>query len=514
LYCIAIAIALLPVAPDSFNTKGSAALPTTETPQRMKESSDGRPWYKTWSQLTKTSAIDPSVIVCYEDDGRVAVNAELCAASRIYAAGSVAKYPNSSTGHASVAGEGTFDGAVAGRIAAFNMSRTFVMEQRSGFLLRPSGDDTMIHSFATHGIPVWRSDVTSYLSRKGEAVPSSLATLGVQALCVGNCDSERLSTRAFWWTNSSAQRRAVTQQTPTEDANANDEVVDVDDDHHHHQDDERRRMRRRYTRRRRKLGLVSPIYGVGVVYFMDQVGQIRGIMTWGLPFADNETGDLNQQLVNRMKHVVARNGGISALDSEENFNLVNRFLGKESQRLVGLAVVGQNHNHDEAGWTHGLDGPAERFSKPLYRYTEARPSKSSNLNVLKRKEGDSLGVLGENLYARDKLAMEDEEESSQVVEEEEEDVSNIPNPSYPLNVVPWNLVENPSSNANAAPAESLVELNRFLAVQRAWEDNDNRARPGKEDPLWLRPGDEKRSMSQKQILIDYYRSIIMFPHRT
>jgi hypothetical protein len=482
-YC---SFGLLPVAPDSLNAKGSAALPTTETPERMKESSDGRPWYKTWSQLTKTSAIDPSVVVCYEDDGRVAVNTELCAASRIYAAGSVAKYPNSSTGHASVAGEGTLDGAVAGRIAALNMSRSYV--ERSGFL-RQSDDDT-IHSFATHGIPVWRSDVTSYLSRKGEAVPSSLANLGVQALCVGNCDSERLSTRAFWWTNSSAQRRVITRLME----DSNDEVVEYDED------DAKRHLRRRNTRRRRKLGLVSPLYGVGVVYFMDQNGQIRGIMTWGLPFADNETGDLNPQLVTRMKHIVATNGSISALDSEENYHLMNTFLGKESQRLVALAVLG--NNHDATGLAHGLDGPIERFSKPLYRYTEARPSKSSNLNVLKRKEGDSLGVLGENLYARDKLAMEDEE--SKV----EEEVSNIPKPMYPLNVLPWNLVENPTN----APAESLVELNRFMAVQRAWEDNDNRARPGKEDPLWLRPGDEKRSVSQKQILIDYYQKI-MFPHR-
>ena len=473
---------MLPVAPDSFNAKGSASLPTNETPERMKETSDGRPWYKTWSQLTKTSTIDPSVVVCYEDDGRVAVNTELCAAFRIYAAGSVAKYPNSSTGHASVAGEGTLDGAEAGRIAALNMSRSYV--ERSGFL-RQSEDDT-IHSFATHGIPVWRSDVTSYLSRKGEAVPSSLAGLGVQALCVGNCDSERLSTRAFWWTNSSARRRVITRLME-------DEVVEYDED------DAIRHMRRRKTRR--KLGLVSPLYGVGVVYYIDQNGRIRGIMTWGLPFADNETGDLKPQLVTRMKDAVATNGGISALDSDENYHLMNTFLGKESQRLVALAFLG--HNHDAAGIAHGLDGPIEKFSKPLYRYTEARPSKSTNLNVLKRKEGDSLGVLGENLYARDTLAMEDEE--SKV----EEEVSNIPKPNYPLNVLPWDLVENPTN----APAESLVELNRFMAVQRAWEANDNRARPGKEDPLWLRPGDEKRSMSQKQILIDYYRSV-MFPNKT
>jgi hypothetical protein len=157
-------------------------------------------------------------------------------------------------------------------------------------------------------------------------------------------------------------------------------------------------------------------------------------MTGGLPFADNETGDLNPQLVTRMKHVVATNGSTSALDSEENYHLMNTFLGKESQRLVALAVLGDNR--DATGLAHGLDGPTERFSKPLCRHTEAGPSKSSNLNVLKRKEGDSLGVLGENLHARDKLAMEDEE--SKV-----EEGSNMPKPMCPLNISPWNLVEIP-----------------------------------------------------------------------
>jgi hypothetical protein len=79
---------------------------------------------------------------------------------------------------------------------------------------------------------------------------------------------------------------------------------------------------------------------------------------------------------------------------EENCQLMSAFLGKECQRPVALGVPGDNH--DAIGLAHGLDGPMERFSKPLHRHTdEAGPSKSSNLNVLKRKERDSLGVLGE-----------------------------------------------------------------------------------------------------------------------
>jgi hypothetical protein len=180
---------LLVLAPDSFGARGSAALPTNETPLKMRETSDGRPWYKTWSQLAKTSALEPSLISCFEDDGRVAVNAELLAASKVFAAGSVAKYPNTSTGNASIAGEGILDATEAGRVAAINMAREFP----TGVFDQSKRDDA-VFSFAATSLPVWRSDMTSYHGRVGPE-PSALSSLGVQALCIGNCDSERLATR-------------------------------------------------------------------------------------------------------------------------------------------------------------------------------------------------------------------------------------------------------------------------------------------------------------------------------
>jgi hypothetical protein len=450
----------------------------------MRESSDGRPWYKTWSQLTKTSALEPSVVACFEDDGRVSVNAELCAASRIYAAGSVAKYPNSATGNASIAGEGTMDGAEAGRVAAVNMSRDYVER----FNVSTQHADT-IQSFAASSLPVWRSDITSY-SEQGSPFASSLSNLGIQALCVGNCDSERLATRGFWWTNSSAQRR-IARMIEDEELQSSGDV---------------QRMTRRVSRRRRKLGLVKPVYGIGVVYYLDTIGRIRGILTWGLPFAAEEGGPINPHLLRQLKHIIATNAGVSALDADENHQIMNDALAKQSQRLVALAVRG--HTAGMTRVSHGLDGPIEGFSTPLYRYTEVGPGKTaSTMNVLKRKEAGGLGVLGEDLYARDELAIE----QTEVQEKGEETPSNIPRTMYPITVVPFRVED--TYGKKAASLESLTELNRYLGVQRGWEDNENRARPGKEDPLWLRPGDEKRNISKNQMLIEAYRSIL-FPHRS
>jgi hypothetical protein len=188
------------------------------------------------------------------------------------------------------------------------------------------------------------------------------------------------------------------------------------------------------------------------------------------------------------------NAGVSALDAEENHQIMNTALAKQSQRLVAVAVRGHMAS-DMTRISHGLDGPIEGFSMPLYRYTEVGSSyaRNSTINVLKRKEGGGLGVLGEDLYARDEHGIEKEETIIKDRQREETASTNIPTTVYPITVVPFHVEQ--AYGAKAASLDSLVELNRYLVVQRGWEENENRARPGKEDPLWLRPGDERRNMS-------------------
>jgi hypothetical protein len=255
----------------------------------------------------------------------------------------------------------------------------------------------------------------------------------------------------------------------------------------------------------KKLGMVTPIYGIGVVYYLDNYGRIQGIMTWGIPFADREGGSLNQELLKQLKHLIATNAGVSSLDAEENHQIMNFALGKASQKLVAIAFRG--HATMTTSVSHGLDGPIDGFSTPLYRYTEVGALKNNTVNVLKRKEGNRLGVLGEDLYARDEFV----EQESVSITGLEHGPSNIPTTMYPITVVPFQVEE--AYGEKAASLESLIELNRYLAVQRGWEMNESRARPGKEDPIWLRPGDERKNTSRRQMMIDAYRQI-MFPHRS
>jgi hypothetical protein len=268
----------------------------------------------------------------------------------------------------------------------------------------------------------------------------------------------------------------------------------------------KRRLSRRLSPQARKEGLITPLYGTGVVFYLDKNGKIRGVMTWGLPFTSEVCGDINSHLLHRLKLLIATNAGVSALDAEENHQVMNNALGRESQHLVSIAFRGRSMN--VARLAHSLDGPISGFSTPLYRYTEVGPLTSSHLNVLKRKEGGGMGVLGEDLFARDEHGLEQNDTTKH---KEEILPTNIPVTMYPITVVPFQVEE--AFGQKAASLESLKELNRYLAVQRGWEENENRARPGKEDPLWLRPGDERKSTSKKQMIIDAYKSI-MFAHRT
>jgi len=271
---------------------------------------------------------------------------------------------------------------------------------------------------------------------------------------------------------------------------------------------------RHKTGRVKARGLLNPIYGVGIVFYLDHYGRIQGIMTWGLPFADQPGGKMNRELLGHMENLIATNAGVSALDAEENHQIMNVALGKASQRLVAIAVKGHASQMTRA-W-HGLDGPIEGFATPLYRYTEVSPARNKTVNVLKRKDGSGLGILGEGLYARDDFILEEtlRKESGDDPSEEagEDHPANIPSTMYPITVVPTSNFDD-TYGEKVVSAETMKELNRYLAVQRRWEGNENRARPGKEDPLWLRPGEERRNTSGKQNVIDAYRRI-MFPHRS
>jgi hypothetical protein len=110
--------------------------------------------------------------------------------------GSVAKYANDWTGHATVAGYGVVDGTDAGRVAALNMAQEYTRGQSGGTTWSSvlGGEPHQSNSYPPAAavkdpIPVWRS----YLRTTNGSMRDQhtmLAEIGIVALCVGHCDSD------------------------------------------------------------------------------------------------------------------------------------------------------------------------------------------------------------------------------------------------------------------------------------------------------------------------------------
>lgn len=500
---------LVVVAPDTSGNCGSAALPTDEVPPHLEESSaaQGRSWYQTWANLSRVSADDPSYLVCYKDDARIAVNTEMCACSGVFAAGSVAKYANGLNGHADVAG-GLENAADAGLVAGLNMARLYHQQAMSNILksrlFHAAGSSAAAAFFPsqqelsedlafkvhTKGlIPVWRSDLRSLRLSDNETFNNSsndnkttLAQIGLTALCVGNCDSERFATHGIWWTNQAAQRRLLGLLERSDDDNSSGNDADKDNTARH---------------RQKYIKDSSPIYGLGVVYYLDRTGRIQGVMTWGLPYKTDGISDtLNQPLVEHIKTLIISNGGFRGLDTEADHIQMSNYLAQEARRIVFLSFSGRmgnqprddterNKEQDNDGHQyHQLDQihKWQDFPRPLHRFTEIRPPNVRSLNVLKRNDGHGHGVLGQDLFDRYDECIEDRP---------------IAKPNVQQNV-----------GFAAKQAQAMYEWNVWEQKAKRWDENESRARPPKEDLLWIRKGDEMKKVSSKETLLSAYNNVI------
>lgn len=458
------------VAPDIYGARGTGAFPTLHIPSFLQDDTHNHSsWYHTWSSITTIDDDDDddptSLLSCYKDDGRIAVNTELYACHDVFAAGSVAKYPNGRNGNATVAGCGVVDATNAGYIAAMNMSQLYDRHSRStstndGFLQFgrnvPRSQEKNTQIFVKDPIPIWRSDLrTASVNGKDQQL-SSLEDVGIVALCVGNCDAESLATHGVWWTNHAAHRRLLAL------AEMNGEDVNE------HQ--QRRKMKQSF----------KPIYGFGVVFYLDRANKVHGVMTWGLPFyRSDKDRNLDEQFVEQIKHVIKTNGGFRTIESEQDRIEFTRYLGNVSKEFIVNAF--SNHG-SQIGTNHQLNGKLDRFPRPLHRYTEIRPPNIRVTGLLKRNDGQNLGILGQDLFVRF----------------EQDDI--------PDNPIPLPLAENLGSAI--AKVQAQYDWDVWEQVERRWDENEIRARPSKEDPLWIRKGDEGRAMSHREKLAAAYNKAL------
>ena len=255
--------------------------------------------------------------------------------------------------------------------------------------------------------------------------------------------------------------------------------------------------------RRRKTiqNSLKPIYGIGVVFYLDKSGRIHGIMSWGLPYTTLDASNyessssvrpLNNQLVGLMREIILTNGGFGSLNSEADHIRMSQYLTEQSKNIVALSFAGYaapsesgDGKEDAIGRCmehHQLDKLVENFPRPLHRFTEVKPAKVRSVGILKRKDGDAQGILGEDLFARFRPRM-----------------NNTPptKPDMSMNV-----------GSAESKARSLYEWKVWEQVERQFEENEQCARPAREELLWLRKGDEMRNTSARENLVSAYNSAI------
>lgn len=439
---------LLVLAPIVLGPRGTAVLPTGNIPSDLQLTQEKQPWFQAWSQVTCPAPDSPSTISCHGSDGRIMVNAELSAASRIYAAGSVAKLPSSVTGHLHVAGQGTADGARAGKCAALRMARDY--HERSGSI---GNDDCSVQLFSAESLPIWRSDECVYLHGE-DRMTDTLERIGIKALCVGQCDSTRFSTHGYWWTN----RRAMEQS------------------YYESSTYERHKTRRRRTR---SSAQPLPVFGTGIVFYLDSTGCIVGVMTWGLPFTakteERDGSQLNPALLDHIKGILGKSVGLSQWEPEGDAFLRRNALMMESKSLIGTALSKSLTRRNTSRSVQNLMVPVEAMGTPLYRYTAAKPPRISSIGILKRKDNSRFGeLMGENIYVKDDIGD------------------------------PAPLGGKPTMAQNAPWAEPRDEEYRQEKLEALRQENDQRARPPKEEPLWLRRGESHKGINIKEVMMQNF----------
>lgn len=234
-----------------------------------------------------------------------------------------------------------------------------------------------------------------------------------------------------------------------------------------------------------------PVYGSGVVYYLDRCGNIQGVMLWGLPFSEDPSfvqSSINNGLVKRMKDMIRSNGGVAIRDHSENILKDNAginvdvdllsymHLAEESKHLVSLALTGN------------VDGDKQQkmrvLGRPLHRYTPFKGAELTNLGKMRRK--DDMGNVSESDDLFYSSTTPPSSDSIQRVEE-------MGRPPSLKRIYPMQGGTIPGTT------EHNLEMER-----EARQLQNERSRPPKEEPLWLRQGEEQRFVNRKEAMADAF----------
>ncbi len=350
----------------------------------------------------------------------------------------------------------------------------------------------------------------------------ALYSMGMHALCVGRCDSEGMATHGYWWTN--ANQSAIRSKTGIIDGGTENSIPNLGPNAFMRQ--ATRNMNGEATAPSNPNGGgrgCLPVYGSGVIFYVDRSGNVEGIMLWGLPFSSNPNdvqSHLNDELVERMKKVILSNGGVAIRDHSERIMhehsglsmdaslLSYLHLAEEGKLLATMALSGSRPTVTRDSTSVELDGsplllPEESDPKrrkrrvrlrgrPLHRYTPIKAAGVTNLGKMRRT--DETGVLTEedDLFYSSMMASSTAAADDATYQRVEE----YARPPSLKRVDPMQIW------MNLADPSDQVRLQMDAVGRRKMQTE--RSRPPKEEPLWLRHGEEHRLVNKKNALADAF----------
>lgn len=383
---------LVVLAPDTCCSRGrgNASVATKQIPDdavvENTEHSAARlhqPWFQTWSQKScfndisqKEQATAPTII-CDARGARILVSPQLqTTAPGVYAAGSVAAYPNVWSGTRTLV-----DGSIGGVVAARNM-------------VRDSGKPHGVAGAVMPSFPVWHLGM-----RMPKLLAVDLASFGMQTLSIGCCDAVYYATHGVWWTRHAAWHRRVramaesstrdreNSNLPRKDSTAegsSNSILSsllrrqwtttgtIKQQEEQHAEKEKRQLQRKLAKQQQRDSETSlPVYGRGVIYYVDEQFRIQGIRLWGLPF-ESKSSILNHDLLLHMQRLIESNGGFQYVETDQDHMRFSSFLEKASRELLALSLSSAKGIAKDR---LQLQETAQELSKPLYRIAETHRKK-------------------------------------------------------------------------------------------------------------------------------------------
>ena len=314
-------------------------------------------------------------------------------------------------------------------------------------------------AFGYSNIPIWSSSLN--VSPENIEVHHSVSKhIGIEALCVGNCDAETMATHSFWWTNRSAnmrkRRSSLHYKNPEEYQNT-------------------------LTRRKSATSseLRKPVHGRGVVYYFDKHGKLCGMMTWGLPLKCKGGQTIGcSLLLTRMKELIQSNGMCTLSNAKEDLDSTH--LIDETKMLAELAMEESDNVIPDIYTDENV------IARPLHTYIPAKHQIGFKLGWMKR--GKRSGVS---------------ETESMFCGQNDPDVLVQRPPSlvrvYPMDSFKtlWTI----SRHDDSSEDNTVTKEDRIASKQ----DIDKQSRPLEEDPLWLRKKDISRTKTLNETSTEAFR---------